>query len=98
MSLQLDQPPRGRAHDRTGEIWRIDPRSGAVNPTPGVGRFPLDLAVADNGDAVWVVDSTGAIVKLNPDIGLAVAKVRPAATIRSALAVGGGAVWVAVQD
>lgn len=82
----------------TGEIWRVDPASGTANITPGAGRYPLDLAVAERGDTVWAVDSTGAVIRLNPNIDLAVAKIRTASTIESSLAVGGGAVWVAVQD
>jgi YVTN family beta-propeller protein len=82
----------------TGEIWRVDPSSGAANITPEAGRYPLDLAVGERGETVWAVDATGAVVRLNPNIDLAVAKIRTAPTIRSSLAVGGGAVWVAVQD
>jgi DNA-binding beta-propeller fold protein YncE len=83
-----------------GQIWRVDPRSASVNTTPAAGRYPLDLAVAERGDAVWVVDITGTVLRINPNIGLVVdvAEIRPAPTIRSALAVGSGAVWVAVQD
>ena len=82
----------------TGEIWRVDPTTGSINKTPVDARYPLDLAVAERSEAAWVVDSTGALVRINPDIELAVAKIRTASTIHSALAVGGGSVWVAVQD
>jgi YVTN family beta-propeller protein len=83
-----------------GQIWRVDPRSAGVRPTPVAGRDPIDLAVAERGDAVWVVDVTGTVLRINPEISLAVAtaEIRPTPTTRSALAVGSGAVWVAVQD
>jgi streptogramin lyase len=83
-----------------GQIWRVDPRSASVRPTPVAGRDPLDLAVAERGDSVWVIDITGTVFRINPAIALpvAAAKIRPEATIRSALAVGSGAIWVAVQD
>jgi hypothetical protein len=83
----------------TGEIWRVDPTTGAINTiTPTDARFPLDLAVAERSEAAWAVDSTGALVRVNPQIELAVEKIRTASTIHSAVAVGGGAVWVAIQD
>ena len=82
----------------TGEIWRVDPGTGSVNRTPVDARYPLDLAVAQQREEAWFVDSTGALVRVNPDIDLAVARIRTASTIHSALAVGGGSIWVAVQD
>jgi streptogramin lyase len=82
----------------TGEIWRVDPTTGSVNTIPVDARYPLDLAVAERREEAWVVDSTGALVRVNPDIDLAVARIRTASTIHSALAVGGDSVWVAVQD
>jgi DNA-binding SARP family transcriptional activator/DNA-binding beta-propeller fold protein YncE len=82
----------------TGEIWQVDPSSGVANITPGAGRYPLDLAVAESGATVWAVDSTGAVIHMNPNIDLAIAKIRTASTIRSSISIGGGAVWVAVQD
>ena len=82
----------------TGEIWRIDPHTGAPSIIPNAGRHPLDLAVDDTTESIWAVDSTGAVVRVNPNIELTVAEIRTAATIQSAIAVGGGAVWVAVQE
>jgi DNA-binding SARP family transcriptional activator/DNA-binding beta-propeller fold protein YncE len=82
----------------TGEVWRIDPSSGAINITPRVGRYPLDLAVAGQGAAAWVVDLAGSVLQLNPEIDLAVAKIRTAPTPHSAITVVSGSVWVAVQD
>jgi hypothetical protein len=46
----------------------------------------------------WATDSTGSLLRVNPDIDLTVARIRTASTIYSALAVGGGGVWVAVQE
>ena len=82
----------------TGEIWRVDPRSSVVQVIQRTGRYPLDLAVADGSEYVWAVDLTGAVIRINPNIELAVASIRTAPTIRSAVAVGAGAVWVGVQD
>jgi YVTN family beta-propeller protein len=82
----------------TGEIWRIDPDSNAVNIIRRTGRYPLDLAVAEETGFVWVVDSTGAVIRINPDIELAVSEIRTAPTISSSIAVGAGSAWVAVQE
>lgn len=82
----------------TGEIWRVDPDSGAVRIIEGAGRHPLDLAVAEETGHVWAVDSTGAVIRINPNIELAVEQIRTAADIHSAIAVGAGSVWVAVPE
>jgi streptogramin lyase len=82
----------------TGEIWRVDPESGAVNIIQRTGRYPLDLAVADGSEDVWAVDLTGAVIRINPNIGLGIARIRTAPARRSAIAVGAGAVWIAVQE
>jgi YVTN family beta-propeller protein len=85
-------------YHETGEIWRIDPDSGAVNIIRDAGRYPLDLAVSDERGYVWAVDSTGAVVRINPNIELTAAEIRTAPTIQSAIAVGAGFVWITVQD
>jgi streptogramin lyase len=91
-----------------GEIWRIDPDSRGVSSSKKLvypatttsrptGAYPLDLAV--RGDAAWVVDVNGTVLRLDPKTALVVARVsigRP--TIRSALAVGSDGVWIAVQE
>jgi DNA-binding SARP family transcriptional activator/DNA-binding beta-propeller fold protein YncE len=82
----------------TGEIWRVDPESGAVRVIEHSGRYPLDLVVADARGYVWTVDSNGAIIRINPNIGLAVDEIRPGSTIQTAIAVGAGRVWVAIQE
>jgi DNA-binding SARP family transcriptional activator len=86
------------AYHGTGEIWRIDPRSGLVSPTPRVGRYPLDLAVPSRTDDVWAVDITGAALRVNPNIGLTIRKIRAAPTIKAKLVYGDNAVWIAVPD
>jgi acetolactate synthase regulatory subunit len=53
--------------------------------------------VPHRGNDVWAVDITGAVLRVNPDIGLTVAKIRPVPTIRAKLAFGNNAVWIAVQ-
>jgi DNA-binding SARP family transcriptional activator len=80
------------------EIWRVDPGSAPVKTAHTAGRLPLDLAVAERGDTVWVVDSTGAVLQINPNIDLAIGKTQVTSTIPSALAAGGGAIWVAVPE
>jgi DNA-binding SARP family transcriptional activator/DNA-binding beta-propeller fold protein YncE len=88
----------------TGQIWRVDPDSGAPRIIEGAGRHPLDLAVAEETGDVWAVDSTGAVIRINPNIELAVEQIRTAADIHSAtaigagLAVGAGLVWIAVPE
>ena len=82
----------------TGEIWRVDPDSGAVRIIEGTGRHPLDLAVAEETGHVWAVDSTGAVIRINPNIELAVEQIRTAADIHSAITVGAGFVWIAVPE
>jgi DNA-binding SARP family transcriptional activator/streptogramin lyase len=88
-------------HEETGEIWRIDPATNLTNITRRAGRFPFDLALSERGDTFWAVDLTGAAIHVNPSIDLTVARVairtEPTIPGRSALAVGGGRVWVAVQ-
>jgi DNA-binding SARP family transcriptional activator/streptogramin lyase len=82
----------------TGQIWRVDPDSGAARIIEGAGRHPLDLAVAEETGDVWAVDSTGAVIRINPTIELAVEQIRTAADIHSAIAVGAGLVWIAVPE
>jgi YVTN family beta-propeller protein len=86
------------AYHGTGEIWRVDPDSGFANIIQGTGRYPLDLAVAEGNGYVWAVDSTGAVIRINPSIELAAAKIRTAPSIQSGIALGADSVWVAVQD
>jgi DNA-binding SARP family transcriptional activator/streptogramin lyase len=82
----------------TGEIWRVDPGSGAPRIFERAGRNPLDLAVAEDTGHVWAVDSTGAVIRINPNIELAVKQIRTAADIHSAIAIAAGEVWVAVPE
>ena len=62
------------------------------------GRYPLDLAVAGDSGYVWTVDSDGSVIRINPNVGLAVAEIRPGSTIQTAIGIGAGYVWVAIQE
>jgi DNA-binding SARP family transcriptional activator/streptogramin lyase len=90
-----------------GQIWRIDPRSTGVSSTrtdtfPAVSAMtntrtaPLDLTVGDG--AVWAVDTDGAVLRIDPATARTVMQTPTAPTIRSALAVGSGDVWIAIQE
>jgi DNA-binding SARP family transcriptional activator/streptogramin lyase len=82
----------------TGEIWRVDPDSGVARVIERSGRYPLDLAVAGDKGYVWTVDSKGAVIRINPNVELAVAEIRPGSTIQTAIAIGANYVWVAIQE
>jgi streptogramin lyase len=82
-----------------GEVWEFGRRLTAAGPAGivdgSVGRYPLDLAVADG--AVWTVDTRGVVSRIDPAALRVVRTIRTAPTIRSSLAVGNGDLWVAVQ-
>jgi YVTN family beta-propeller protein len=59
------------------------------------GLFPLDLAVRRN--ALWSVDVRGTVRRYDVRLGKLKAAIRTAPTVRSAIAVGEGKVWVAIQ-
>jgi len=61
-----------------------------------VPAYPLDLAFG--AGRLWTVDVRGGLYRIDPGVPSAVkvAQLRP--TIRSALAVGGGKVWIAVEN
>jgi DNA-binding SARP family transcriptional activator/DNA-binding beta-propeller fold protein YncE len=90
-----------------GQIWRIDPESVGVSATtagryPAVtamtktGLYPLDVAVGR--DAVWAVDVDGTVLRIDPTKADVVSRTPTAPTIRSALAIEDGKIWVAIQD
>jgi YVTN family beta-propeller protein len=90
-----------------GEIQRIDPQAVGISSTnaeavaalSGTARTPgtpLDVAVGEG--AVWAVDGRGVVVRIQPKTMRVAATIATAPTLRSALAAGYGAVWIAVQQ
>ena len=61
-----------------------------------MNAFPLDVTVGHH--AVWAVDARGTVLRINPGTAQVVARIPTAPTARSAIAVGAGAVWVAIQE
>lgn len=90
-----------------GQIWRIKPnivgpssgRKFAYPPVSTRTHLPVSpVAIAAGGGAIWVVDSHGTLLKLDASTGHVVSQTSTAPTIRSALAIADGAVWVAIQQ
>ncbi len=90
-----------------GVVARVDPTTGRILATVSIGDYPLDIAVG--GDGIWVLSdlpngSPYRLARINP----ATNQVDVTTTIVSAvvgntnpgahLAVGAGAVWVALTD
>jgi len=64
------------------------------------GRIAIDqypLAVALGAGAAWVVNLEGTVLRLDPGLTTVEKRITTAPTSRSSLAVGYGAVWVAIQ-
>ena len=51
----------------TGEVWQSGRNLSGAGIVPGVGRYPLDLAVADR--AVWTIDTEGLVSRIDPAAG-----------------------------
>jgi YVTN family beta-propeller protein len=79
-----------------GVIQPVDPGSLALGPGTDTVPFPLDVTVGRH--SVWAVDVHGTVVRINPTTAAVVATIPTAPTARSAIAVGAGEVWVAIQD
>ena len=80
------------------EIWRVDPGSVTESATLGRGAYsanlyPTDLAVGDGG--VWAVDNRGMILRLDP-VSAHFTEIPTGQPGRPVIAIGEGAVWVAV--
>src|SRR5262249_5157957 len=79
-----------------GMIQAIDPVSLALSPGTETHAFPLDVAIGRR--SVWAVDVRGTVLRIDPQTADIVARTATTPTVRSALAVGAGAIWVAIQD
>jgi YVTN family beta-propeller protein len=79
-----------------GVIQPVDPGSLALGPGTDTVPFPLDVTVGRH--SVWAVNVHGTVVRINPTTAAVVATIPTAPTARSAIAVGAGEVWVAIQD
>jgi DNA-binding SARP family transcriptional activator len=80
-----------------GEIWRVE-RTDAPPRVVGPGRAALPLDLAVTGRDLWTVDSAGTVVRRDRATGRVLDAIATAPTIRAAVAVGSGRVWVAVQQ
>jgi SARP family transcriptional regulator, regulator of embCAB operon len=87
-------------------LWRMDPATGRFTGSVQLGHTPVSVTLAD--DAVWVANSDGVVLRVDPD-SQTVAKTIPLGTLvypvgagatagAGALAVGEGSVWVAVTS
>ena len=79
-----------------GTIQPVDPASLGWSPGTKTTAFPLDVTVGRH--SVWVVDARGAVLRIDPGTAQVIARIPTAPTARSAIAVGAGAVWVAIQQ
>jgi DNA-binding SARP family transcriptional activator/outer membrane protein assembly factor BamB len=79
-----------------GQVWKIDPVTGAVLSTANAGTGSSGIAVGYGG--VWVASwPSHALVRLDPETGDVLASIPMGGTPED-VAVGDGLVWVAVQD
>ena len=78
----------------TGQLVQVGP-DGVTARVP-MRAFPLDVAYG--AGALWVVDVRGDLLRVDPRAARVVRTVKLRPTVRSALAVGDGKVWVAVQE
>jgi DNA-binding SARP family transcriptional activator len=77
-------------------IQPVDPVSLELSPGTETSAFPLDVTVGRT--SVWAVDVHGTVLRIDPTTADVVARIATAPTARSAIAVGAGAVWVAIQQ
>lgn len=77
-----------------GEVRRY--RSGGPMALKRIDGYPLDVAVG--AGAAWVVNLAGTVWRLDPALTTVEKRIPTAPTSRSSLAVGYGAVWVAIQQ
>ena len=83
-------------YDVRGAVVRVGAPGAAETIGPQSEAYLLALAVAD--DAVWTIDAAGAVTRRDRTTGRVVAEIETAPTVRSAVAVGERAVWVAIQE
>jgi DNA-binding SARP family transcriptional activator/streptogramin lyase len=80
----------------SGQVWKIDPVTGAAESTANAGAGTSGIAVGFG--AVWVTSwPTRTLYRLDPTTGEVLAAIPMIGTPED-ITVGGGLVWVAVQD
>ena len=79
-----------------GVIQPVDPVSLSLSPGTETSAFPLDVTV--DRRSVWAVDVGGTVLRINPATAAVVARIPTAPTARSAIGIGAGAVWVAIEQ
>jgi YVTN family beta-propeller protein len=79
-----------------GAIQPVDPISLAWGPGTQTTAFPLDVTAGRH--SVWAIDAQGTVLRINPSTAQVVARIPTTPTARSAITVGAGAVWVAIQQ
>jgi DNA-binding SARP family transcriptional activator len=80
-----------------GEVWRVDRIDAPPQVLASGSTSPLlDLAV--DRRAIWTVDASGTLVRRDRLTGRVSWSLPTAPTVRSAVTLGGGRVWVAIQQ
>lgn len=84
---------------RPAELDRVNPTTGAITPI-ALGTQAFDpVSVAYGFGSVWVLDEGGALLRIDPGTGSAIAKIPIQGELRDChVAVGGDAVWVSLRD
>jgi YVTN family beta-propeller protein len=80
-------------YEGLGEVRRYG--SAGVTGRIAIDRYPLGVALG--AGAAWVVNLEGTVFRLDPGLTTVEERIPTAPTSRSSLAVGYGAVWVAIQ-
>jgi len=78
----------------SNRVWRIDPRTNALEVSVQVGEHPS--GVAAGAGAVWVASSDGTVSRIDPDTNT-VTKTIVLGGTPSGIGFGSGAVWVALD-
>jgi hypothetical protein len=71
-------------------LFEYDTTTGEIVAVVDAGRTDVDLAVA--GDAVWVADGAGQVVRVGPQSHAVVARIGVRKNL-TAIAAGGRSVW-----
>ncbi len=82
-------PRRSQGREPHGFTWRVDPATGAVTATIGVGGYTISAVEG----AVWVDNGIGDIARIDPTRNSVTALIKGPAFV-ARMAVGNGGVWV----
>ncbi|MGE5273911.1 MAG: BTAD domain-containing putative transcriptional regulator [Verrucomicrobiota bacterium] len=74
----------------SGNILRLDPKTGALRGSVAVGQTPVEVAIA--GGDVWTALLDGTTIRIEPNSKLVTRMTGPSAPL--SVAAGGGFVWV----